>query len=827
MENKPKKIAASIILILMLCISAIFIALPLPASAVTYDYTGQTFCYLAVRPNPCGVNQTLLINFWITPPMPQPGIIAHGYKVVITHPDGHNETLGPFNSIQADTSMWCEWTPKEIGEYKLQCLYPGEWIPAGTPHQSITVGSEYTSALTANYSFPAAASPVTILEVTEDQRPGYVPTPLPTEYWNRPVTVENREWAQVGMSNWPMNAADASGSYANTYGGGPGSAHIYWVLTSGVGGQVGDQAGYGIFGGNPPGDSNVARYMTRAVAGMGYYTSTDGVHCIDLTTGKELWKKPSSEVTTSIATVENYVVRAQGPPIDSYNAILMSIGNRLIKYSAVTGDLICNVTGMSGTWSPVAYPRYAAAGGEQEEGDYLGLQTYVYSVTGTGDNRRLIKWSTAGNSNDFQSRIIYNVSFPFSSPGKIDDESGLGFYMSVSSANGGTAGGWDLETGEVLWSKTLSSSFAPFASSADVFENGVYVYPLYYGDNNQQGLRPLCGIDVRTGKVLYNSTVDAYPWGSMWCYSHASAYGLAYFPVYNGYVLAVNVTTGEIAWKGGYRDVGYETPYGWQPFFSSICVGGKYVFAGNNEHSENPPYYQGKRMWCLDALTGETVWSIPFWSPGFNMQGLYADGKLIATNYYDNRQYCFYKGQTATSVTASPKVSALGSSVIIEGSVYDKSPGTADDRITAKFPHGLPAVSEESMSDFMAYAYMQMAKPTNTTGVPVTLSVVDANGNYRTIGTTTSDADGLFRYTWQPDIEGQYTVYASFDGSPGYWPSHAATSFAVDPAPATPTPQPTQAPSMADVYFLPMSAALLVAIVAVGIAIALLVRKRP
>jgi outer membrane protein assembly factor BamB len=811
--NKTSTIA--ITLLLILGFTATSIILPTPVNAAAYNY--QTFAYLSIRPNPCGVNQSLLINFWITPPMPQPGIIAHGYTVEITHPDGTKETLGPFDSIQADTSMWTEWTPKATGEYKIKVIYPGETVPVGTPYQSTTVGSAYSSKLTDSYVFSAAESPVTTLNVTEQQLPGYVPTALPTEYWNRPVTIENREWSQVGMGNWEMNGADVRGSYSQLYGGAPGSSHIYWVLTSGVGGEVGDKYGYSTFGGNPPGDSNVARYMTRAVAGMGYYSSTDGVHCVDLTTGKERWVR--NDVSISIATVENYVVRAQGPPIDSYNAILMSVGTQLLKYSAYTGDLICNVTGMSGTFDST--PKL----NEASEGNSLGLQQFVYSVNGTGDGRRMIKWTTQGSSTNFTSRIAWNVSTTLPSVTAVDDNLGIGFYYGIGT-NGGTCGAFDINTGATLWTKTYGATDAPFATSADVLENGIYVYPLYYGDPNQEGLRPLAGIDIKTGNTMYNTTVVDYPWGSFWCYSHAGAYGLAYFPTYNGYVYAVNVTTGKIAWKGGYNAVGYETPYGYQPFFSSIAAGGGFIFAGNDEHSENPPYYQGKQMWCLNATTGETVWSIPFWSPGFNMQGLIADGKLIATNYYDNRQYCFYKGQTETSVTASPKVSDFGSSVIIEGSVYDNSPGTTDDRIVAKFPHGLPAVSEASMSAFMAYAYMQMEKPTNTTGVPVTLSVLDSNGNHHEIGTTTSDASGYFTYKWTPDIQGSYTVYASFGGSTSYWPSQAETSFAVDPA--APTLAPTAAPvqSTADQYFVPAIASLAVVMIIGFAVLALLMLKK-
>ena len=32
-------------------------------------------------------------------------------------------------------------------------------------------------------------------------------------------------------------------------------------------------------------------------------------------------------------------------------------------------------------------------------------------------------------------------------------------------------------------------------------------------------------------------------------------------------------------------------------------------------------------------------------------------------------------------------------------------------------------------------------------------------------------------FNWKPDIEGKYTVSASFGGSESYWPSHAINSI--------------------------------------------------
>ena len=122
---------------------------------------------------------------------------------------------------------------------------------------------------------------------------------------------------------------------------------------------------------------------------------------------------------------------------------------------------------------------------------------------------------------------------------------------------------------------------------------------------------------------------------------------------------------------------------------------------------------------------------------------------------------------------------------------------------------------------------MQKPRPTDITGVPIVLSVVDSNGNYREIGTTTSDSDGFFAFNWKPDIDGQYTVYASFAGSESYWPSHAVTAFAVDPAAPTPAPtaEPTQ--STADMYFVPAIAGLFVFVAVIGAVTILVLRKRP
>jgi hypothetical protein len=98
----------------------------------------------------------------------------------------------------------------------------------------------------------------------------------------------------------------------------------------------------------------------------------------------------------------------------------------------------------------------------------------------------------------------------------------------------------------------------------------------------------------------------------------------------------------------------------------------------------------------------------------------------------------------------------------------------------------------------MEYLHMQKPIPTNATGVTVTLDTIDPNGNFIHIGAVTSDMSGMFSYLWTPEIEGKYTVIATFEGSNSYWSSYAETAIGVSAASAaSPIVAPTTAPTVA------------------------------
>jgi hypothetical protein len=341
----------------------------------------------------------------------------------------------------------------------------------------------------------------------------------------------------------------------------------------------------------------------------------------------------------------------------------------------------------------------------------------------------------------------------------------------------------------------------------------------------------------------YSLNDGSYLWGPSFTYNDSSndwnflalgqtlmAYGKIYWTGYSGILYCFDEQTGNILWtygnggEGNSTFSGLATPYGHYPTFISVVADGK-IFLASTEHSPNSPIYKGEQMRAINATDGKEIWTIS--NDGNQMYGgiaPVADGYLTMLNTYDCRIYAIGKGPSALTISAPDLAASFGQAVVIRGTITDIAAGTSQNEQAARFPNGVPAVSDASMSKWMEYVYMQKPRPTDTTGVPVSIDVVDANGNYRNIGVATSDANGVFSYTWTPDIEGSYTVIATFKGSESYFPSHAETSFAVMGATPTPSPQPVAAaPAPVEMYFVGSTIAILIA---VAIATLLIIKKK-
>ena len=341
------------------------------------------------------------------------------------------------------------------------------------------------------------------------------------------------------------------------------------------------------------------------------------------------------------------------------------------------------------------------------------------------------------------------------------------------------------------------------------------------------------GFSTEDGRFLWETAsenwLDSYGWGNAehtWYFAYDHLYSVGV----GGTVYAYNLSTGVADWTYNMTDA-YNEPvtgnnwWGWIPVIANGMV-----YVGTLEHSAEQPIPRGGPLICLNATDGSVIWRVNgmYRQTRWGGNGIMGDSIFATMDTYDQRIYAVGRGPSQITAEVTPGVSALNNGVIVQGYVTDISPGMKTDEVMMRFPNGVPAVSDQSQSDWMLYVYKQFARPTNVTGVDVTLYVLDSNGNYRSIGTTTADSNGFYSLNWMPDIEGKYTLYASFAGSKAYFPSTAQAAFAVNAAQPTPTQAQQQEKSMADLYFIPAIAGISVLIIVVAaIMVVLILRKRP
>ncbi|MCW4035064.1 MAG: PQQ-binding-like beta-propeller repeat protein, partial [Candidatus Bathyarchaeota archaeon] len=291
----------------------------------------------------------------------------------------------------------------------------------------------------------------------------------------------------------------------------------------------------------------------------------------------------------------------------------------------------------------------------------------------------------------------------------------------------------------------------------------------------QQETMQYHGYDIDTGEELWITEPYDNAWGSYQTTIGDGpayiAYDRLYTAPYDGTLHCYDISNGDDLWHSFVGSSGLETPYGTWPLWGSMLIADYKVYAGTGEHSPNQPMPRGEQFLCFDAMSGDIIWSID----GFMMNPIIADGYLVTFNSYDMQNYCFGKGQTLTTVTAPMTSVPKGNGVVIQGTVLDQSPGAKD----------TPAISDEDMTEWMEYIYMDKPKPEDVVGVPVDLVAITPGGEEITIGTVYGDDLGHYACAWTPESEGMYTIIATFKGSDSYFGSSAKTAFTVGSPAAT------------------------------------------
>jgi hypothetical protein len=768
-------------LILLLTMSTVLIILPTAIAQENYREK-TTHAYVGATPNPIGINQQVLIHVGITDYL---YVVTDGWEgltCTVTRPDGVTETLGPFRT-DATGGTGTAYIPNQVGTYTLQTHFPAQWY-------NWTRAPLFDPDVYGDIWYKASDSETIEMVVTSEQREYYPGHQLPDTYWTRPIDAQLREWSTIS-GNWETNP-DNLIAEGNDYA--PESAHILWAkpLTYGglAGGTVMDNHAFSC------GDAYEGKFASPVIiGGVLFYNNyqdrmpQDGIIAVDLHTGEELWSRNNSRV--SFGQVFYW---------DSYNMhsvfgyVWEQIGSTWNAYDPFTGDWVYSMENV-----PTTGVRFGASFTVRgSKGEILIYETDIQNGwMSLWNSSRVVSdggsWRPQGQTyEDADERgREWNKTIPLGLPGDI--RATLADRMIGNTATGWTGMGdspidaWCLSLvpgheGELMWQNTFNPPPGELSISygGASLEEGIFVYEV-------KETRQYYGFDLDTGNQI---------WGPSEGGSYLGIYGMDTSIVdgkvistgYHGYVYAYNAQTGLLEWTFQAHDEFTEILWSdnW-PIFPAFYADGK-LYLQHNEHSPVDPKPRGAPFICVDLETGTRIWDLPIRGTSWGGDPVIGDSIIAMYNTYDQRIFAIGKGPSATTVDAPLVAVPKGTGVTIRGTVIDVSPGTKDAVIALRYPNGVPVMSDNSMTNWMKHLYLQMEMPTDATGVPVKIEVVDPNGAYAWIGTPTTDMDGNFAFSFKPTTEGQYMVMATFDGSASYYGSHAITYLTVDPAVSPSTP---------------------------------------
>ena len=881
MKHISKKIEAALICVLMLStVAGALILLP-NAGAHSPAWQFPTYTYIASNNNPIGVNQPLLVVFWSNQiPITRQGAYGDSWQftVDVTRPDGTKETLGPFNSDPIG-GTYTLYTPTQTGKYVFVANFLQHTITGQPVDPRLSTTQQYNYVYWGDVFLASQSQPLTVT-VQQQQVTPWVETPLPTNYWTRPVNDMNRNW-YVLLGNWLSGAAQtyptgaAGGCTTNfCYGIAPDSAHVMWSTPMWSGGVM--DARFGNIGFETGHYEGLQFSPPIILDGKIFYNINtypkEGWICLSLYTGQELYFRNTTGPVTgqgggfdsagaitgdslAFGQVYNYYSPNQegGYPYlwstTYYNATTNQIQPATWSmFDPDTGGYICSIANVTQTEVRGASRITTGATGTSVYGNDGSILRYniVNFGNATNPQRFLQVWNTSmaiiyptyGNTSQVVTaanaywmwRPTLNFTFDgrygFSLNASIPDIQGS--ILAIRQDKyiiGGTSGKnndtyllqgnlWCLNLdptkgaiGSLLWNIT----FTPPKTQTDLAagsglsaagislvsvdpEDGVFIF-------NDRLTLQWYGYSLATGLQLCGPTAPENDYEYYGMYSQIYQ-GKLFSTGYSGVVMCYNITTGQVLWNYTAPQMNFENPYGNYPMYITAIADGK-IYTVSGEHSPTQPLWRGSCIRCIDANTGIELWKIENWGAGIGGAHLTgtcvyaADGYIVGLNLYDNQIYCYGKGPSTTSVDVKDNAISLGQSVLITGTVTDVSPGAKAKIALGEFS-SVPAVSDASQEAEMEYVYDQQAKPTNVTGVPVSLDILDPNGNTYHIGEVTSDSSGGFKMLWTPQVTGEYTITATFAGSNAYYSSTANTYVGVVKAAASPapivTPAPTQPP---------------------------------
>src|SRR5665647_2735444 len=846
MKGNKKKMKTNKIFAMLIIFAFVVSIVPMTKVQAQTAPTQQTYALVDAIPNPTGVGQATLLKYGISQALGSADLQWKGITMTITKPDGTTETLGPFNTDSTGSSF-TQYTPTQVGNYTITTNFPNNTVAAPG-----FLDFERGAFIVPGTKMLASTATMT-MEVTTEPLVYYPSHALPSEYWSRPIDPQLREWYSVS-GNWVTTPDNAIALYNDNA---PTTAHTLWVKDLTTGGLTGGLWGDGqIQASSESGDAYEGKFSGSIIMnGILYYNvagayEVPGIQAVDLHTGKQLWFKNDTTLSFgqilywnsyNVDGVYTYVYANTGSTWNAYDPFtgewefsFTNVPSGIATTRGPSGEILIYQIDFQNHWMALWNSTLCGLQTTSLNSPDLGSwASNSHQKTLDAQNPRSYSWNVT-----IPAGITAGTSF-FAPFAKVYDQDRImSIYFNETKVQV-----WALNlAGLTKTSTSTSLLFNEWWSAPSEWLTGSNTLH-YSGATNyvkdgviavwDKELRTHYGFSVETGKYLWATApehyLDMYGWGNVehtWYY----AYGKLYSVGVAGILYAYDLKTGQTAWTYKLTDAYKEPVTGenWWGWIDLIADGKIYI--GTLEHSAEQPLPRGAPYICVNATDGTEIFRVNgmYRETRWGGNGIIGDSIIATIDTYDQRIYAIGKGASALTVSA-PSVSVdFGKNIVIQGSVTDISPGTQTEAIKMRFPNGVPAVSDASQSQWMLYVYKQFECPTNASGVPLTVSVLDANGNNRVVGTTTSDLTGAYKFSWKPDISGDYTVYVTFAGSQAYYGSVAQSAFFVENQPATTTPQPTQTASAADIYFIPAIAGLFVLVIIVlALLVILMMKKRP
>ena len=350
--QKNKIIAIMISVFFVLSMTSATMLIP-NASSHTPPESCPTNAFITTTPQTIGVGQYTTIIVWVDRYSPTAGGTVGqrwpGYTINITKPDGTTQIIGPWTCSSALGSDWQTYTPDQVGTYKLVFSWPGATVVAS---EVVLSHADINDTMLGDTSEPC------YLTVQEAPVPTWPETPLPTDYWTRPINAMNREWSTLA-SNWLRGAWLLPGNFQNE-GTGPKSAHILWTApiqasspsTMGYPGGIADAQW-------PTMQNNLNDYDEPWVTpiimnGIIYYnspvtavSSKYGYYAVDLHTGERIWYKNGTD-----NGLNNPFIQAAVGNSYSYGQQYMALTQgQMLFYSSANGEGVASYLWMQGAQS--------------------------------------------------------------------------------------------------------------------------------------------------------------------------------------------------------------------------------------------------------------------------------------------------------------------------------------------------------------------------------------------------------------------------------------------------------------------------------------------